>query len=120
VLSPLTEATKLVTLGVGGAPHTHAQKLSKLSQSPRYLNLEVNRKHGLLQGLWHDHDRTLAAGAGAVVCASAGNTSASATVTLRLRLTLRIEGGMSSSRPDVNIVSVRVFQHVLGAPRFPC
>lgn len=78
---PVTEATKVITLGEGGTPLVHAQKLSELTGSEVYLKVEgMNPPTGSFKdrGMTMAMTAAVEAGAKAVVCASTGNTSASA------------------------------------------
>ncbi|MFC0582577.1 threonine synthase [Micrococcoides hystricis] len=77
---PVTDETKIVTLGEGGTPLVHAPKLSELVSGTVYLKFEGMNPTGSFK----DRGMTMAItaavedGAQAVVCASTGNTSASA------------------------------------------
>ena len=77
---PVTEATKVITLGEGGTPLVHAQQLSALTGSEVYLKVEGMNPTGSFKdrGMTMAMTAAVAAGAKAVVCASTGNTSASA------------------------------------------
>ena len=77
---PVTEATKVITLGEGGTPLVHAQKLSELTGSEVYLKVEGMNPTGSFKdrGMTMAMTAAVEAGAKAVVCASTGNTSASA------------------------------------------
>ncbi|WP_336857218.1 threonine synthase [Sinomonas albida] len=77
---PVTEATRVITLGEGGTPLVHAQKLSALTGSEVYLKVEGMNPTGSFKdrGMTMAMTAAVAAGAKAVVCASTGNTSASA------------------------------------------
>ena len=77
---PVTEATKIITLGEGGTPLVHAQQLSALTGSEVYLKVEGMNPTGSFKdrGMTMAMTAAVASGAEAVVCASTGNTSASA------------------------------------------
>lgn len=77
---PVTESTKVITLGEGGTPLVHAQKLSELTGSTVYLKVEGMNPTGSFKdrGMTMAMTAAVASGAEAVVCASTGNTSASA------------------------------------------
>ena len=77
---PVTEATKVITLGEGGTPLVHARHLSELTGSTVYLKVEGMNPTGSFKdrGMTMAMTAAVAAGAKAVVCASTGNTSASA------------------------------------------
>ncbi|WP_415855003.1 threonine synthase [Sinomonas sp. G460-2] len=77
---PVTEATRVITLGEGGTPLVYAQKLSALTGSDVYLKVEGMNPTGSFKdrGMTMAMTAAVAAGAKAVVCASTGNTSASA------------------------------------------
>ncbi|BCT76692.1 threonine synthase [Sinomonas cyclohexanicum] len=77
---PVTESTRVITLGEGGTPLVHAQKLSELTGSTVYLKVEGMNPTGSFKdrGMTMAMTAAVAAGAKAVVCASTGNTSASA------------------------------------------
>ena len=77
---PVTESTRVITLGEGGTPLVHAQKLSELTGSDVYLKVEGMNPTGSFKdrGMTMAMTAAVAAGAKAVVCASTGNTSASA------------------------------------------
>ncbi|MDQ4502044.1 threonine synthase [Sinomonas sp. ASV322] len=77
---PVTESTRVITLGEGGTPLVHAQKLSALTGSDVYLKVEGMNPTGSFKdrGMTMAMTAAVAAGAKAVVCASTGNTSASA------------------------------------------
>ncbi|WP_309082084.1 threonine synthase [Zhihengliuella sp.] len=77
---PVTEQTRVITLGEGGTPLVHAPALSAHTGNEVYLKVEGMNPTGSFK----DRGMTMAitaavnAGAKAVVCASTGNTSASA------------------------------------------
>jgi threonine synthase len=77
---PVTESTRIITLGEGGTPLVHAQKLSELTGSTVYLKVEGMNPTGSFKdrGMTMAMTAAVEAGAKAVVCASTGNTSASA------------------------------------------
>ena len=77
---PVTEATKVITLGEGGTPLVHAQQLSELTGCAVYLKVEGMNPTGSFKdrGMTMAMTAAVDAGAKAVVCASTGNTSASA------------------------------------------
>jgi threonine synthase len=77
---PVTEATKVISLGEGGTPLVHARQLSELTGSTVYLKVEGMNPTGSFKdrGMTMAMTAAVAAGAKAVVCASTGNTSASA------------------------------------------
>lgn len=77
---PVTESTRVITLGEGGTPLVHAQKLSELTGSEVYLKVEGMNPTGSFKdrGMTMAMTAAVEAGAQAVVCASTGNTSASA------------------------------------------
>ena len=77
---PVTEATKVISLGEGGTPLVHARHLSELTGSTVYLKVEGMNPTGSFKdrGMTMAMTAAVAAGAKAVVCASTGNTSASA------------------------------------------
>ncbi|MDQ4490540.1 threonine synthase [Sinomonas sp. ASV486] len=77
---PVTESTRVITLGEGGTPLVHAQKLSELTGSTVYLKVEGMNPTGSFKdrGMTMAMTAAVQAGAKAVVCASTGNTSASA------------------------------------------
>jgi threonine synthase len=70
----------VITLGEGGTPLVHAQKLSELTGSEVYLKVEGMNPTGSFKdrGMTMAMTAAVASGAKAVVCASTGNTSASA------------------------------------------
>ena len=77
---PVTEDTRVITLGEGGTPLIHAPHLSELVQGTVHVKFEGMNPTGSFK----DRGMTMAItaavdqGAKAVVCASTGNTSASA------------------------------------------
>ena len=77
---PVTESTRVITLGEGGTPLVHAQKLSELTGSTVYLKVEGMNPTGSFKdrGMTMAMTAAVESGAKAVVCASTGNTSASA------------------------------------------
>ncbi len=77
---PVTETTRVITLGEGGTPLVHAQALSALTGSEVFLKVEGMNPTGSFKdrGMTMAMTAAVAAGAKAVVCASTGNTSASA------------------------------------------
>ncbi|MDQ0258317.1 threonine synthase [Sinomonas atrocyanea] len=77
---PVTASTRVITLGEGGTPLVHAQKLSELTGSTVYLKVEGMNPTGSFKdrGMTMAMTAAVQAGAQAVVCASTGNTSASA------------------------------------------
>ncbi|MBG0741268.1 threonine synthase [Paeniglutamicibacter antarcticus] len=77
---PVTETTRVITLGEGGTPLVRAQALSALTGSEVYLKVEGMNPTGSFKdrGMTMAMTAAVAAGAKAVVCASTGNTSASA------------------------------------------
>jgi threonine synthase len=77
---PVTEATRVITLGEGGTPLVYAQQLSALTGSEVYLKVEGMNPTGSFKdrGMTMAMTAAVASGAKAVVCASTGNTSASA------------------------------------------
>ena len=77
---PVTESTRVITLGEGGTPLVRAQALSELMGSEVYLKVEGMNPTGSFKdrGMTMAMTAAVAAGAKAVVCASTGNTSASA------------------------------------------
>jgi threonine synthase len=76
---PVTPETPVITLGEGGTPLVHAQKLSELTGCAVYLKVEGMNPTGSFKdrGMTTAISCALAEGAKAVVCASTGNTSAS-------------------------------------------
>ena len=77
---PVDENTRVITLGEGGTPLVHAQKLSELTGNTVYLKVEGMNPTGSFKdrGMTMAMTAAVQAGAQAVVCASTGNTSASA------------------------------------------
>ncbi|GAB4099747.1 threonine synthase [Sinomonas halotolerans] len=77
---PVTEETRVITLGEGGTPLVRAEKLSALTGSEVYLKVEGMNPTGSFKdrGMTMAMTAAVEAGAKAVVCASTGNTSASA------------------------------------------
>ncbi len=77
---PVTETTRVITLGEGGTPLVRAQALSALTGSEVFLKVEGMNPTGSFKdrGMTMAMTAAVAAGAKAVVCASTGNTSASA------------------------------------------
>lgn len=77
---PVTEETRIITLGEGGTPLVFAQHLSELTGNKVYLKVEGMNPTGSFKdrGMTMAMTAAVEAGAKAVVCASTGNTSASA------------------------------------------
>lgn len=77
---PVSEKTPVVTLGEGGTPLIHAEKLSKKLAAEVYVKFEGMNPTGSFKdrGMTMAISKAAEAGAKAVVCASTGNTSASA------------------------------------------
>ncbi|WP_026534995.1 threonine synthase [Arthrobacter sp. H14] len=77
---PVTEQTRVITLGEGGTPLVHAPALSNLTGSDVYLKVEGMNPTGSFKdrGMTMAITAAVESGAKAVVCASTGNTSASA------------------------------------------
>lgn len=77
---PVTEQTRVVTLGEGGTPLVPAPALSELTGSDVYLKVEGMNPTGSFKdrGMTMAITAAVESGAKAVVCASTGNTSASA------------------------------------------
>ncbi|NYE94815.1 threonine synthase [Psychromicrobium silvestre] len=77
---PVTEKTKIITLGEGGTPLVPARALSELTGCTVYLKVEGMNPTGSFKdrGMTMAITAAVEAGAKAVVCASTGNTSASA------------------------------------------
>ncbi|GAB3845494.1 threonine synthase [Nesterenkonia populi] len=77
---PVTEDTRVITLGEGGTPLVHAPHLSKLVEGEVHLKVEGMNPTGSFKdrGMTMAITAAVAEGAKAVVCASTGNTSASA------------------------------------------
>ncbi|WP_433874279.1 threonine synthase [Sinomonas atrocyanea] len=77
---PVSESTRVITLGEGGTPLVPARKLSELTGSEVFLKVEGMNPTGSFKdrGMTMAMTAAVEAGAKAVVCASTGNTSASA------------------------------------------
>ncbi|WBL18642.1 threonine synthase [Citricoccus sp. NR2] len=77
---PVTENTRVVTLGEGGTPLINAPKLSALVEGDVWLKFEGMNPTGSFKdrGMTMAITAAVEQGAKAVVCASTGNTSASA------------------------------------------
>ncbi|MET1035123.1 MAG: threonine synthase [Arthrobacter sp.] len=77
---PVTEQTRVITLGEGGTPLVPAPALSELTGCEVYLKVEGMNPTGSFKdrGMTMAMTAAVASGAKAVVCASTGNTSASA------------------------------------------
>ena len=77
---PVTEDTRVITLGEGGTPLIHAPHLSELVQGTVHVKFEGMNPTGSFKdrGMTMAITAAVADGAEAVVCASTGNTSASA------------------------------------------
>lgn len=77
---PVTELTKVITLGEGGTPLVPARALSELTGCTVYVKVEGMNPTGSFKdrGMTMAITAAVEAGAKAVVCASTGNTSASA------------------------------------------
>ncbi|WP_285725327.1 threonine synthase [Psychromicrobium xiongbiense] len=77
---PVTEATRVITLGEGGTPLVPARALSEETGCTVYLKVEGMNPTGSFKdrGMTMAMTAAVEAGAKAVVCASTGNTSASA------------------------------------------
>ncbi|RZU61679.1 threonine synthase [Zhihengliuella halotolerans] len=77
---PVTESTRVITLGEGGTPLVHAPALSAHTGNEVYLKVEGMNPTGSFKdrGMTMAITAAVEAGAKAVVCASTGNTSASA------------------------------------------
>jgi threonine synthase len=77
---PLTEATRVVTLGEGGTPLLRAERLSERTGCELWLKCEGSNPTGSFKdrGMTVAVSKALEEGAQAVVCASTGNTAASA------------------------------------------
>ncbi|MCK6057033.1 threonine synthase [Micrococcus luteus] len=77
---PVTEDTRVITLGEGGTPLIHAPHLSELVQGTVHVKFEGMNPTGSFKdrGMTMAITAAVADGAKAVVCASTGNTSASA------------------------------------------
>jgi threonine synthase len=77
---PVGPATPVVSLGEGGTPLVHAERLSELTGCEVYLKVEGCNPTGSFKdrGMTMAISKASEEGATAVVCASTGNTSASA------------------------------------------
>ena len=77
---PVTEDTRVITLGEGGTPLIRAPHLSELVAGDVYVKFEGMNPTGSFKdrGMTMAITAAVAEGAKAVVCASTGNTSASA------------------------------------------
>lgn len=77
---PVSESTKVITLGEGGTPLVPARALSELTGCQVHLKVEGMNPTGSFKdrGMTMAMTAAVEAGAKAVVCASTGNTSASA------------------------------------------
>ncbi|GHD08616.1 threonine synthase [Zhihengliuella salsuginis] len=77
---PVTESTRVITLGEGGTPLVYAPALSEHTGNEVYLKVEGMNPTGSFKdrGMTMAITAAVEAGAKAVVCASTGNTSASA------------------------------------------
>ncbi|GAB3525715.1 threonine synthase [Arthrobacter monumenti] len=77
---PVTDQTRVITLGEGGTPLVYAPALSNLTGSDVYLKVEGMNPTGSFKdrGMTMAITAAVESGAKAVVCASTGNTSASA------------------------------------------
>ena len=77
---PVTEQTRIVTLGEGGTPLIPAPALSELVQGEVWVKFEGMNPTGSFKdrGMTMAITAAVEQGAKAVVCASTGNTSASA------------------------------------------
>lgn len=77
---PVTEATRVITLGEGGTPLVPARALSELTGCEIHVKVEGMNPTGSFKdrGMTMAITAAVEAGAKAVVCASTGNTSASA------------------------------------------
>ncbi|ABY23166.1 threonine synthase [Renibacterium salmoninarum ATCC 33209] len=77
---PVTESTKVITLGEGGTPLVPARALYELTGCNVYVKVEGMNPTGSFKdrGMTMAITAAVEAGAKAVVCASTGNTSASA------------------------------------------
>ncbi|MDO5634286.1 MAG: threonine synthase [Micrococcus sp.] len=77
---PVTEQTRIITLGEGSTPLVHAPHLSQLVEGTVYVKVEGMNPTGSFKdrGMTMAMTAAVADGAKAVVCASTGNTSASA------------------------------------------
>lgn len=79
-LLDISETTPAVTLGEGGTPLIHAEKLSELTGADVWVKYEGLNPTGSFKdrGMTMAITKAVAQGAKAVICASTGNTSASA------------------------------------------
>ena len=78
---PITDRTPSISLGEGGTPLVHAERLGKAIGAPNlYLKVEGQNPTGSFKdrGMVVAVAKALEDGAHAIVCASTGNTSASA------------------------------------------
>ena len=77
---PVTESTRVITLGEGGTPLVRAPHLSALVDGEVHIKVEGMNPTGSFKdrGMTMAITAAVAEGAKAVVCASTGNTSASA------------------------------------------
>ena len=77
---PLSAQTPIVTLGEGGTPLLHAERLSRRYGRDLWLKLEGANPTGSFKdrGMAVAVSKALEAGARGIVCASTGNTAASA------------------------------------------
>lgn len=77
---PVTETTPIVTLGEGGTPLVHSQRLSERTGLEVFLKYEGANPTGSFKdrGMTVAISKAVEQGSKAVVCASTGNTSASA------------------------------------------
>jgi len=77
---PLSQDAPVITLGEGGTPLVHAQRLSRTLDADIWLKVEGANPTGSFKdrGMTMAVSVAAAEGAKAVVCASTGNTSASA------------------------------------------
>ncbi|MDQ3916107.1 MAG: threonine synthase [Actinomycetota bacterium] len=77
---PVSEATPVVTLGEGGTPLVHSERLSEETGADVWLKHEGLNPTGSFKdrGMTLAISKALEEGSSAVVCASTGNTSASA------------------------------------------
>jgi threonine synthase len=77
---PVTDATPVVTLGEGGTPLIHSERLSEETGAEVWLKYEGLNPTGSFKdrGMTLAISKALEEGSSAVVCASTGNTSASA------------------------------------------
>ncbi|HEV2755487.1 MAG TPA: threonine synthase [Actinomycetota bacterium] len=77
---PVSDATPVVTLGEGGTPLVHSERLSEETGAEVWLKYEGLNPTGSFKdrGMTLAISKALEEGSSAVVCASTGNTSASA------------------------------------------